>query len=330
MKPLTFLIACWMLPGLPLTAQQPTIKKSLQGDLAQTYSFVEAQKMTLSQLASRFPDLAYSAASSEVKWNASFGRAGVATGDRLASLLGDEWPKLKETMMAQYAPLISKQNETASREYALQFFEEVNKRAGGQLSSPVREMLLASHPDYRVAPEQEFARGWVSEFNSAGHSKAKGLEVKLKVPISWVRAEADRPNIVQKWRSDGGHGDDQMMFQIRLLPDGLSAADRSELFTEAAAIEMAGEGGKLISFKAGKLERLPLGIFHSIVTTERIDVKTTMRNLMYYVVTERHLIMMQFLVISEKGEDFMEQRMKTIEPLTKLIAGSMVLPALYK
>ena len=42
----------------------------------------------------------------------------------------------------------------------------------------------------------------VKSFSTSGHSKAKGISLRLKYPATWPAEEAERPNIVQKFRTE--------------------------------------------------------------------------------------------------------------------------------
>lgn len=112
-------------------------------------------------------------------------------------------------------------------------------------------------PSLVKAPELEFATGFTGTFSSKGHSKAKGVELTVRYPLSWKQFEADRPNIVQKWTSDGGHGTDIFMVQVRKFPAIPTPQESAELFTESFAKEMFEDGGKTLSYTTGRLERLP-------------------------------------------------------------------------
>ncbi|MGP9536333.1 hypothetical protein, partial [Halomonas sp. AOP42-E1-30] len=44
---------------------------------------------------------------------------------------------------------------------------------------------------------------------------AQGLQLGLRLPVSWVADEGRRPHIVQKWRNLGGYGHTTIMLDIR-------------------------------------------------------------------------------------------------------------------
>lgn len=55
-------------------------------------------------------------------------------------------------------------------------------------------------------------------FNTEGHPKAKGVNLTLAYPKSWRADEGLRPNIVQKFVSEGGRGLEIMMIITKELP----------------------------------------------------------------------------------------------------------------
>lgn len=324
-------ILSFFLIGTFTIAQEQVRKRAVEADLAMTFGFVEGQKFMVERLTTKYPSLKLKAIMAVTKWDTSFARASTAVEQRLSKLMADQWPALRQQLMEQNRQKLIELESGYSERNAEQYIDEIDRRSSTGPSGamlPVKQMLLSCHPDFAIAPDQEFTHGWVNEFSSAAHPKAKGLELKLKVPASWSQAEGDRPNIVQKWRSDGGHGDDQFILQIRSLPPGFTAADVQSLFTKETAAEFA-DGGTLISFKVGTLEKLPLGIIHSRMKVERVDVSLDVRNLVYYLVASDRLIMMQFMCMCKAGVEASDARMRTIEPLARLIAASLVLPAQY-
>jgi hypothetical protein len=191
-------------------------------------------------------------------------------------------------------------------------------------------MLLGSHPKFVVSPELEFDTGYTGTFLSKGHPKAKGVEFKIRYPLSWKQAEADRPNIIQKWTSDGGHGTDTFMMQVSRLPALPTAQERAEFFTESFAKEMCGEGGKTLSYTTGRLETLHVGIVQFTQTTKRLDFTVDTRGVLYYLLQDDAFISFHFACFAPGGAEVKEARFKQIEPLIKSIMNSLVLPTNYK
>lgn len=314
----------------PARAQAPPVKTSIAQDLGRTFGFCYGQRLSLTQLRQMFPDLETQIMLAEMQWNTAFKEAEEGVEARLKALAPDQWTDTRAKMIAQFEPILKQQNSKATREIAINFLEVVEQRAKGAIDSPNREMLLASHPKFMKSPELEFAAGYTGTFSSKGHSKAKGVELTVRYPLSWKQLEADRPNIVQKWTSDGGHGTDIFMVQIRKLPALPTPQESAELFTESFAKEMFEDGGKTLSYTTGRLENLPLGIIHFTQTTKRLDLSVDTRGVFYYLVLDDAFIVLQFMCYTPGGAEAMEARIKQLEPLTRAIVNSLVLPTNYK
>ena len=68
-------------------------------------------------------------------------------------------------------------------------------------------VLLPLAAAFAVTPAAtEFASGNRKKFHTADHPKSKGLKMVLSYPNSWLAEEGDRPNVVQKFFSEGGVG----------------------------------------------------------------------------------------------------------------------------
>ncbi len=322
------LLSLMAAPGA--TGQTPPVKTTVVHDLGATYGFCYGQHFSLMQLRQMYPDLEAQIALAEMRWNIAFKQAEEGVETRLKELAQGQWEDMKVKMVAQIEPILRKQNSTATRDVAINFLEVVQQRAKGVLDSPSREMLLASNPNFVKSPELEFASGYTGMFSSKGHPKAKGVELTIRYPLSWKQFEADRPNIVQKWTSDGGHGTDVFMVQVRKLPAMPTEQERAELFTESFANEMFEDGGKVISYTTGKLERLPLGIVHFTQTTKRLDVSVDTQGVFYFLIFDDSFIALQFMCYTPGGAEAKDARIKQLEPLIKLIVNSLVLPTSYK
>jgi len=312
------------------TGQTPPVKKTVSQDLAATYGFCYGQHFSLMQLRQMFPELETQVTLAEMRWNIAFKQAEEGVEARLKALAQGEWEDTKAKMIAQFEPILRKQNSAATRDVAIKFLEVVQQRAKGGLDSPNLEMLLASNPKFVKLPELEFSDGYTGTFLSKGHPKAKGVELTIRYPLSWKQYEADRPNIVQKWTSDGGHGTDVFMVQVRKLPAMPTEQERAELFTVSFANEMFEYGGKVISYTTGKLERLPLGIVHFTQTTKRLDVSVDTQGVFYFLIFDDSFIALQFMCYTPGGAEAKDARIKQLEPLIKLIVNSLVLPTSYR
>lgn len=321
-----------LLLGLsPLTQAQtpaPAFRSSLVEDLARTFGFCLGQHYTLDQLRREHPEMQAQVKLAEMKWNLAFEKAEAGVEARLKEIFGEKWEGVRASMHAQMEPALKQQNSGATPETIASFLQLVEKRSTGVIESAnALEMLLSSDPRFVQAPEQEMARGFIGRFTTKDHPKAKGLELNLRHPLSWKKEEAERPNIVQKWTSDGGHGTDVFMLQVRRFPAPLTAEEKAEVFSEAMAKELFGAG--LLSYTTSTLERMPVGISHFTNTAERLDFKLESRGVSFHLVFQDVWISLQFMCYTPGGAEAREARIKQLDPLIKMIAGSLVLPGSY-
>ncbi len=326
----TIVVCLYFCISPPASGQAPPVKTTVVQDLSKTFGFCYAQRQSLTQLRQMFPDLEPQIILAEMQWNSAFKEAEAGVEERLKAFGAEQWEDTRLKLIAQFESVLKPQNSKATREMVINFLEAVQQRAKGVLDSPNREMLLASNPKFVKSPELEFATGYTGTFSSKGHAKAKGVELTIRYPLSWRQLEADRPSIVQKWISDGGHGTDIFMVLIRKLPATPTPQELAELFTESYAKEMFDDGGKTLSYTTGRLERLPLGIIHFTQTTKRLDVSVDTRGVFYYLVHEDAFIALQFMCYTPGGPEAKEVRVKQLEPLIKAIVNSLVLPTSYK
>lgn len=311
------------------SGQTPPVKATLAQDLGKTFGFCYGQRLSLIQLRDMYPDLEAAILLAQMQWDNAFKEAEEGVEGRLKAFSPDQWDDTRAKMIAQMEPILTKQNANATRENAIQFLEVVQQRAKGVLDSPTREILLSSHPKFVNSPELEVVRGYTGVFSTKGHPKAKGVELTIRPPLSWRQYEADRPNIVQKWISDAGHGKDTFMVQIRKLPALPTPEEKAEIFTESFAKEMFDQSGKTLSYTTSRLEKTPVGIVHFTQTTERLDLKLDTRGVFYYLVHEDAFIAFQFMCYTGGDAETNEARFNKLEPLIKGIVNSLVLPNNY-
>jgi len=306
------------------------VKTSIAQDLGKAFGFCYGQRRTLSQIHRMFPELKAQVSLATMQWDNALKEAEEGVEARLRMVLREHWDDVRAVMIAQADPILEEQKRNATRDTAISFLELVKHRANGAMESPAREMMLASHPDFVASPGREFANGYTGIFSSIGHPKAHGVDLSIRYPLSWKQFETDRPDIVQKWTSDGGHGTDVFMVQVTMLPEHLTPNEMAAYFTESFAKEMFAEGGNVLSFETKILERLPLGIVHFTQTVERLDVNLEIRGALHYLIHENALISFQFMCYTSEDPDRNEARIKKLEPLITSIVNSVVLSTRFK
>ncbi|MBU4231584.1 MAG: hypothetical protein L6277_07940 [Desulfobacterales bacterium] len=318
--------------ALPAPASQPTQEKSpLIEDLSKTLGFCMGQRFTLERIKKTFPDLALPAQKAMLEFKASFGSAEENIIKVLQGMLKKQYSEYSIKMKNQIQSIFSSQQ--LNRQDATKFLSEVESRAKGQIPSSVLETLLT----YRFIdnPAEEFLRGYTRVFRTKDHPKAKGCDFQISYPASWRPKEGERPNIIQKFISQNGHGLEVVMLMVKdlSLPPGYkpSHQELEEFFTEKDLMEMVPEGARVISAKPIVLDNHKGGMILFDQTLQRLDMTITMRSLHFITISSGKMIFMQCMVSTLPGKEAeLQERFNRFEPLFKLMANRFILQDQYK
>lgn len=179
----------------------------------------------------------------------------------------------------------------------------------------------------------EFTSGQKTKFSTDKHAKAKGLNMTISYPNSWKAKEGDRPNILQKFVSNGGTGTELFMIVTKSLPEGTTVSDEEakELFTEESLKDFVPDGSNFLSGKSTKIEGLPAGILEFSKRAERAGMVVDMHTIGYIFFSGSTMVQIQCQVGSLPGSKVTaKERMDEMRPLFTLVASSVVLPDKWK
>ena len=190
-------------------------------------------------------------------------------------------------------------------------------------------------PSLKAVPPAiaEFTAGDKTKYSTLNHEKAKGLNMTISFPNSWEAKEGDRPNIVQKFVSDGGAGLELFMIVTKSLPPGTTFTEEelTEFFTENSLKEFVPDGATFISGNATKIEGLQAGILEFSKRGERAGVSIDMQTINYIFFSGSTMVQIVCQVGSLPGSPISARdRMNEFKPLFTLIASSTVLPDKWK
>lgn len=149
------------------------------------------------------------------------------------------------------------ERQTETRAGALAIIEEVTTRAKDprHVPSPIRELLLTAA--YTEHPAQEMLDGHRTLYSTSGHPKAMGLDLTLTLPLSWTANEGRRPHIVQKWRSQGGHGSAEFMLLIMDLGMPTTPEEIESLIATEDFSLWIPEGGRHLGTSRRRIDNQP-------------------------------------------------------------------------
>lgn len=242
-----FTVALWAalgqpdsLPQSPATAaQQPGTAAPANSDQAdwrtsysstaigKTLGFWIGQQSSLDRIAADFPSLAKRATVQKLEAESVFG-SGIDAINRFYGEKYPDWPQLNDKIKEQLAPMLSAPITEAE---ARAFLDEVDGRFKGKIPAPILETLLSFQPRFSLRPAEEFTEGFRSDLLTSDNPRAKGVQLMLQHPMSWVIKEPRRPNIAVLLRSQGGTGEAMAMVLVK----DLSADELKELDISGAS-----------------------------------------------------------------------------------------------
>jgi hypothetical protein len=183
---------------------------------------------------------------------------------------------------------------------------------------------------------KEFTSGSRTKFSTAGHPKSKGINMVMSYPNSWLAQEGERPNIVQKFFSEGGRGLEGALIITKNLPlpsgTVISEIELKEFFTPVVMKTMVPPGAKFIQAKPTKIEGIPAGILEYSMRQERAGLTIDGQFISYIFIYGTTMVQLQCMVSTGKPTtpSVLAQKMDDFKPLFFLMANSIVLQDRWK
>lgn len=197
--------------------------------------------------------------------------------------------------------------------------------------------LLIGNMALAVTPAvKEFTAGNRTKFSTAGHPKSKGINMVLSYPNSWLANEGERPNIVQKFVSDGGRGLEMALIITNTLPlpagTVISENELKEFFTPTEMKGMFPPGATFIHAKPTKIEGLPAGILEYSMRQERAGITIDSQFISYIFIYGTTMVQLQCMVTTGQPTTpaVLARKMDNFKPLFFLMANSIVLQGKWK
>lgn len=193
-------------------------------------------------------------------------------------------------------------------------------------------LLQPSHVLAQAAePAREFLEGNRTTFSTKGHPKAKGVNFTIVYPKSWAAEEGERPNVVQKFVSEGGHGREMATILTKELPlppgTVVTNEDMKELFAPSELRGMLPDGAVFVDARSTEIEATPAGILEYTIRVDRAGVTALLHAWSLVFLSGSTIVQVQFTVGGPAGaERDAARRMATFKPLFTLMANSIVIP----
>jgi hypothetical protein len=241
--------------------------------VSEAYGYITGQEYSLNLIKEEFPQFEMNILKAQLSFNSTFGKSKEGMKKYLAEYLGqNEFTDYEDKLISEIKKMIS--NQSLTEEIALNFISEVESRAKGNIASTVLETILSFQ--FFDIPQDELTSGFTTTFKTKGHLKSKNTDWQIKVPKSWKAEEADRPNIIQKFTSDYGSGNQSIMLMVKEmpLPEGykITKEEINVIFTEKEMKDMVPDGGKFISFTKMTLDNNIGGMMEYEQTMERLEL----------------------------------------------------------
>lgn len=331
----------WLPAWLLVTAclPMPAIAQLNRNDvsppaLGKAWGFYLGQMMRLERIERTHPSLQNDVLLARMEFKAAFPSF---EANARKTLLAWSWKetdldKMLETWRTNLQPVLDR--EPIDLETSRRFVQQVRGRSkGADVPEDILQYLLAT--SFMDRPELELMRGWRREYTSRGHPKAKGLTVQLKLPMSYAHREGERPNIVAKWVSEGGHGMEHLMLMVfkndqkpmtrKEIEDDISRGERGEIHKAMS------ESGRVLSLRAFSQERASGIIAELDATAERAGVGFSMRSRHYLLfLPGRDVVAACYVGARKEDGEQLESRFVRISEVCRLFANSLVLPQQYQ
>ncbi|HSP87047.1 MAG TPA: hypothetical protein VLN45_02855 [Ignavibacteriaceae bacterium] len=303
---------------------EPIINEVVFNEMSQAYGFKVGQDYSLEVISNKYPSLEPQIQIANLKFEKSF-ESSLLTIDSILSSKGKEWAKIKSQIKDQIKASVNLNNYNSNQ--MKDFILTVEKRASGEIPPPIIGTLLSFNPKYLKNPTVEFTDGFKYRFSSKGNEKAKGVDFHFDLPQSFLAKDANRPNIIQKFVSQNGHGLAMIMTLVLMLPEvsNVSDEDIKELAQGDEIKDMLPKGSQFINGGFIKIDNLP-GLYQEYKLPQvLLDNELLMHTINYTVYYKDKMISIQCSVGSNKeDEKNTDSVFMKYKELFKLIAGSLV------
>lgn len=327
------IIFTWLLHATSASsAEESALSRGRVKQLVKAYGFVVGQNESLNAIAQAFPGLSAQANASRILFEHSvFGSATDSIESQLQETFKSDWIGLKEKMIEGLRK--ANEGQVFSNETSITFLSEVIRRSEGAIPDEIRQTFLANYPNYLKTPELEIFDGWKAQFNSRGHEKSKDLDFSVSFPGSWSRREGNRPNMIQVFHSEAGHGEVVCTLSVHQFDGGELVTDQEarEFFQEGGMKDLFPEGARNLRSEAIVLDGSPADLTIGDMTLQRVDFKVDARTVNFSTIWGNHILFIQFIISPriDSNQSLDDVEKKYIR-LLKGIAATTILNSKYK
>jgi hypothetical protein len=297
--------------------------------LGLAYGFLKGQQHSLNKLRNEMPLFENEILKAELEFELAFGNAKIRIEEDFIQLVGEKIEEYNTKIHRQQEALYSNLHfTTRNANDALQLIKD---RANGKIESPVLETILMYQ--FIDNPAKEFISGYVTNYQTEGHSKAKGINLSIKLPMSWKKFEGDRPNIVNKFGSENGKGREKIMILIRDME--LSYSEKMNLqnnstdcLTEDFLESLIPKDGQKIYTTLTTIDGLTFGQVYFYSIGRGLESKGNLQSVLFTTIYDGKLIMLSCGILTDKTEQ-LSVVFNHYLPLFKHVANSLIIENQY-
>jgi len=295
-------------------------------EMSKAYGFYIGQEKYLDVCQQKHPTLLPLIKSARMNFENSFG-ASISSIDSIFTSNGKRWLSVKKEIGRGID--VASIMENYSYDQIKESIYTIEKRAKGEeIPDPIIGTLLTFNPKYLANPVREMLDGFKKRFNSADNVKAKGLKYQFDVPKSWVAKEGNRPNIVQKFVSQNGHGMDIIMTRVGVIPEitNVSAEDVKQMLESGDAKLMLPKNADFIKGRFVTIDNIPGVSLEYKAQQMYLDKELFSHNIDFYLYYQNKIISINCAVGASKGnESKLDGVFNNYKTLFDFVAGSFVL-----
>ena len=300
-------------------------------EMSKAYGFYVGQTKYLDVCQQKYPTLSPIIKYARMNFEKSFG-ASISNIDSIFTTNGKRWLSVKKEIGSgiDVASII----ENYSYDQIKESISTIDKRAKGEeIPEPIIGTLLTFNPKYLADPVREMLDGFKKRFNSEGNVKAKGLKYQFDVPKSWAAKEGNRPNIVQKFVSQNGHGMDIIMTRVGVIPEisNVSAEDVKQMLESGDAKLMLPKNADFIKGRFVTIDNIPGVALEYKARGSYVDKELFSHNIDFHLYYQNKIVSVSCTVgASKENESKIDGVFNTYKTLFEFVAGSFVLQNQWK
>lgn len=298
---------------------------------AEVIGFFSSIEIALDKISIEYPELNPDVYRIKHLYNLNFGLSKINALNYLKE--NSDWVHIEKKIDSS-VNLINRSIETkilfSLKEDTLLLLVEIENKIKGKIESPILENILSFQ--YQDYPHKEFINGFTNNFSTNNHLKSKNAIWSIKYPKSWLSAEGDGQNIIQKFIYDCGNSSTMVTMATSEIPlndlNKLSKEEISNFYqNEILNIEFMKnfipDDSKPISFEKMKISDCQGGLLIFESKMERLGIKINMKSMIYLLIYKNYMHFLQCSVGSSDMNEDIDLKFKKFKTTFQLIANSI-------